>query len=230
MKRLNRDGAPMLGRLPDAPRLDAAGLRAAVDAGAVVVDTRDKQAFKAGHLTGALAIADEATFSTRAGWFVDPERAVVLVASPRRIEGLVRALVRVGLDKVAGYVDPSDVAAMSALGSTPLASVDIAAARRRWENREAIVLDVRARTEYRDGHIPGALHIPASRLMAALDSVPRGKPLLVHCAGGGRSVAAASALLAKGFTDVTDVAGGFDEWAESGNPVETELTARAETA
>lgn len=230
MKRLNRDGAPMLGRLPDAPRLDAARLRAAVEAGAVLVDTRDKQAFKAQHLAGALAIADESTFSTRAGWFVDPDRPVVLVASPRRIEGLVRALVRVGLDKVAGYVDPSDAAAMSALGSAPLASVDIASARRRWEKGEAVILDVRARTEYRAGHIPGALHIPASRLMGALDSVPRDKPLLVHCAGGGRSVAASSALLAKGFADVADVDGGFDAWEDAGNPVETESTARAETA
>ena len=225
MKRLNRDGAPLLGSLPVAKRLDAHGLKAAVASGAIVVDTRGKKAFKAGHPVGALAIADESSFSTRAAWFVDPEHAVVLIAAPDRVERLLRALIRVGLDKVAGYVDAGDAAALAALGSAPLESVDIATARKKWESGEAVILDVRNGGEWRHGHIPGALHVPASQLAASLDSIPRDKPLLVQCAGGNRSVAASSALLGKGFTHVADVAGGFDEWEEAGHPVDRELEA-----
>lgn len=222
MKRLNRDGATLLGALPVATRLDGAGLKAAAAAGAIVVDSRRKKSFKAGHPTGALAIADESSFSTRAGWFVDPERPVVLIAAPDRVERLVRALIRVGLDKIAGFVDAGDAAALAALGTRKLESVDLPTARKRWESGEAVVLDVRNGGEWRHGHIPGALHVPASQLSATLDSVPRDKPLLVHCAGGNRSVAASSALLANGFTHVTDVADGYDGWEEAGFPVEHE--------
>src|SRR5215469_7015599 len=220
MKRMNRDGPSILGRLPAAPQLGAAGLRAAVAGGATVVDTRDKKLFKAGHPSGALAIADESSFSARAAWFVDPERPIVLIASPDRVDRLVRALVRVGLDKVAGFVDASDSATLSALGTAPLESVDTSTARRRWEAGDALLLDVRNGNEYRDGHIPGSMHIPASRLTKKLGDVPRDRPVLVYCAGGNRSVAASSELLSAGFTDVADIAGGFDAWDEAGYPKE----------
>ena len=220
MKRMNRDGPAILGRLPAAPRLDAAALRAAVADGATVVDTRDKRHFKAGHPSCALAIADEPSFSTRAAWFLDPDRAVVLIASPDRVDRLVRALVRVGLDKVAGFVDAGDAATLNALGSAPLESVDPSTARRRWEAGEALLLDVRNGSEYREGHIPGSLHIPASRLKKNLEDVPRDRPVLVYCAGGNRSVAASSQLLSAGFSDVADIAGGFDAWNEAGYPKE----------
>lgn len=225
MKRLNRDGAPLLGSLPVASRLDANGLKAAVAAGAVVVDSRGKRAFKAGHPSGALAIADESSFSTRAAWFVDPDKAVVLIASPDRVDRLVRALIRVGLDKVAGYVDAGDAAMLATLGSATLESVDLTTARKRWESGEAVIVDVRNGGEWRHGHIPGALHVPASRLAAALDEIPRDRPLLVHCAGGNRSVAASSALLANGFAHVADIADGYDGWEEAGYPVEHEQEA-----
>jgi len=225
MKRLNRDGAPLLGRLPVAQRLDASGLKAAVTSGAVVVDTRAKKSFKAGHPSRALAIADESSFSTRAAWFIDPDRAVILIASPERVDRLVRALIRVGLDKVAGYVDAGDASTLSALGIETLESVDLATARRKWESGDAVVLDVRNGGEWSHGHIPGALHLPASTLAATLDFVPRDKPLLVHCAGGNRSVAASSMLLANGFVQVADIADGFDGWEEAGYPVEDERVA-----
>ena len=220
MKRMNRDGPPIIGSLPASPKLDASSLRAAVAAGATVVDTRDKRRFKVGHPTGALAIADESSFSTRAAWFVDPDRPVVLVAAPDRVDRLVRALVRVGLDKVAGFVDAADSATLSALATVPLESVDTSTARRRWEADDALLLDVRNGSEYREGHIPGSLHIPASRLKKRLEDMPRDRQVLVYCAGGNRSVAASSQLLSAGFTDVADVVGGFDAWDEAGYPKE----------
>ncbi len=221
MKRLNRDGAPILSALPLARKLDAAGARRAMGQGAVAIDARSRETFRAGHVRGALGIPDEPSFSTRAAWFVAPERRIVLIARPERVEALVRALVRVGLDGIEGFVDAADPDALAALPSDTLATVDVADARKRWEANDAVVLDVRNSGEYRHGHIPGALHIPCSKLGAALDRVPRDRTVFVHCAGGGRSVAAASALLAGGFSDIADIRGGFDAWADSGNPVET---------
>ena len=220
MKRLNRDGAPILGRLPVPRRLDDGGLREAIASGAVVIDARDREAFRSRHVRGALGIPGESTFSTRCGWFVHPDRPIVLIAPADRVDALVRALVRVGLDSVEGYVDAADATALAAVPSQGLGSVNVSQAQAQWKAGGVTVLDVRAGNEYRHGHIPGALHIPASQLQRSLERVPRDTPLLVHCAGGGRSVAAASALLAQGFTEVSDVLGGFDAWEEAGNPVE----------
>lgn len=220
MKRLNRDGAPILGNTPMPQPLDARSTRAAINAGAQIVDARDRRAFQAGHVKNAISIPDEPTFSTRAAWFVSDERPIVLIARSDRAAALTRALIRVGLDSIAGFVPHDDLGSLRALPSAALPSVDAAAARAQWERNPSTILDVRSTLEYRHGHVPGALHVPASRLLASLERLPRDGPLLVHCAGGGRSSAAASALLAAGFEDVKDVAGGFGAWCDAGNPVE----------
>jgi len=220
MKRLNRDGAPLVGHMAEVARLDAAGVRRKLDAGAQLVDTRARSDFKSGHVAGAFALPDESTFVTRTAWVLDPDGDIVLIAHAERVEPLRHSLHRVGLDRVVGFVDAADEATIEGSAPVALESVDATIARRRWENGDALVLDVRNGGEFRHGHIPGALHIPASRLVAKLDALPRDKQLLVHCAGGGRSVVAASALVAHGFTDVVDVAGGFDAWEEAGYPVE----------
>jgi hydroxyacylglutathione hydrolase len=215
--------------LPAAPCLDAAALRAALDAGAVVIDARESSSFKAGHVAGALSVPDEPTFATRAAWFAQPDVQIVLITRPVRVEALVRALIRVGLDRIEGFVDASDLSATAGLPAEPLKSIAIETAEGRWRSGAAVVIDVRSSLEYRHGHIPGALHIPAGKLLGALDRVPRNRPLMVHCAGGGRSSAAASALMSQGYKDVEDVAGGFDAWEAAGNPTETGSPAQAES-
>jgi hydroxyacylglutathione hydrolase len=215
MKRLNRDGPPLLGSLPVPQRLDGAGLRKAAEIGVTIVDARPKERFRAGHVRGALSIPDESSFATRSGWFVDPATPVVLVCAPKRLGALVRALVRVGLDDIAGWVGEDD-AALASLPSEGLATVDAARLYDVWQRRTGTILDVRNANEYRHGHIPGATLIPASRLAASLDRVPRDTPVYVHCAGGGRSNSASSLLSARGFTQVSDVEGGFGAWSDAG--------------
>jgi hydroxyacylglutathione hydrolase len=132
--------------------------------------------------------------------------------------------VRVGLDNVAGFV--TDVKS-SGLPTTSLPRIDIDEAKRRWSAEEAIVLDVRQRGEFAEGHVPRAMHISSGRLRAKIADVPKGKQLLVMCAGGDRSVSAASVLSSLGFTDVINVSGGFDEWSSQGLPTESGNVAAA---
>lgn len=220
MKRLNRDGAPVLRAIPRPEQFDATRLRAALGSGASVVDARERAAFRAGHIVNALSIPDEPTFSTRSAWFVPADKPIVLIARPERVDALVRAFIRVGLDEIVGYVASADATADGAAAGARLELADIAAARADWERGSAVILDVRSSLEYREGHIPGAIHVPAGQLLGALSRIPHDKPVLVHCASGSRSGAAASALLAHGFDRVKDVAGGFPAWEQAGNPVE----------
>jgi len=82
-----------------------------------------------------------------------------------------------------------------------------------------VVLDVRGRSEWDAGHMPGAVHIPLAELPARLPEIPAGRPIAVHCQGGGRSAIAASVLRAAGASPVANVTGGFEAWTAAGFPV-----------
>ena len=63
------------------------------------------------------------------------------------------------------------------------------------------------------GTVPGAVNIPLAQLPGRLDEIPRDRPVVVHCAGGYRSSVAASVLRKAGWSDVSDLLGGFNAWA-----------------
>jgi hydroxyacylglutathione hydrolase len=104
MKRLNRDGMPILGGIPHPGRLTKAQFDRLLAQGAVLVDTRDKFAFAGGHIPGSINIPAGKNFSTWAGWLLPYDRPLILLAHPSEVEALTRALIRIGLDEVVGYI------------------------------------------------------------------------------------------------------------------------------
>jgi hydroxyacylglutathione hydrolase len=214
MKRLNKEGPPVLGALPTPRRLAAAELAALAGAdGPVVLDLRrDRAAFFARHLRGALFAPFNRTFPTIAGSYVEPELEIVLVAAEADLDEAVRNLLRVGLDRVAGWAPIEAVDELPPAAAAAIPVVDFA---REFEARRrapgAAVLDVRGSSEFAAGHVPGAVQIAHARLAAELARVPAGDPLLVHCESGARSASAASLLARHGFP-VVAVEGRFFDW------------------
>ena len=96
--------------------------------------------------------------------------------------------------------------------------VDILTFARARSDGDAVVIDVRQPSEYAGGHVPGARLIPLASLPTAVHEIPRGRPVYVICASGGRSLAAARALVGAGI-DAVSVAGGTQAWMAAGNPV-----------
>jgi len=86
---------------------------------------------------------------------------------------------------------------------------------------EFIVLDVRESEEFRQGHIPGAVHVPRGFLEMKIEAVAasRDTPLTVYCAGGVRSLLACETLKNMGYTNLESMAGGFGKWRDEGLPV-----------
>ncbi len=82
-----------------------------------------------------------------------------------------------------------------------------------------VTVDVRERSEYVAGHVPGAVLIPMGQLSARLDELDRQAPVYVICASGNRSRSMTDLLRSAGF-DASSVAGGTTAWARSGRPVE----------
>lgn len=211
MKRDNRRGPELLPALPSPPPLaasDVAGLDGRTDL--VVLDTRSREAFFQGHLGGAILAELDEQFCTNAGSYVSEGAAIHLVADAVRVDEAVRALVRVGLDRIVGYITPDTLSDYAKQGGVlrRTRTIDMAAMEAERIAGRANVLDVRGLTEFEAGHVPGAIHVPHTRIATQIDSVPTGKPLLVHCSTGARA-AAAVAMLARLGVDAIEVDDSF---------------------
>jgi rhodanese-related sulfurtransferase len=98
--------------------------------------------------------------------------------------------------------------------SVPEMSVDELAAT--LGDRRVHILDVRERSEFASGRVPGAVHLPLSELSRRVTEVPTGRPIAVICASGSRSRTATRFLLDRGIADAASVKGGTGAWARSG--------------
>jgi len=88
------------------------------------------------------------------------------------------------------------------------------------------LIDVRAKNEWNEGHIPGARHIMLGSLPDRWQEIPNGKPIAFQCATGNRSGIAASFLQARGIENVMNLDGGIEAWREAGLEEEMEIRKR----
>jgi hydroxyacylglutathione hydrolase len=192
------------------------------DQNAQILDTRDPEAFGAGHLKGSINIGLGGQYATWAGTVLDRTRPIVLVTAPGREHESAVRLGRIGFDNVAGFLRDG----LRALENRPELVNDTErvsawyAAERLRSAAPPIVVDVRTIHERKEKRIRGSVHLPLSRLAGRLSEIPAGRPVLVHCAGGYRSSIAASLLQRAGFANVGEIAGGIAGWETAGLPVD----------
>jgi molybdopterin/thiamine biosynthesis adenylyltransferase/rhodanese-related sulfurtransferase len=100
--------------------------------------------------------------------------------------------------------------------------IDANRARELTESEEPLIVDVREQSEWDEGHIPGAVHVPRGHLESRIEreAPDLTRPIVVYCSAGNRSVFAAKTLGELGYEDVTSLAGGFTDWKRNGFPVE----------
>ncbi len=220
MKKLNKTGPEIFGGLPHPARFTLTQFRKALHDNIRIIDTRDKLSFAGGHVRGAVNIQDNSAFSTWAGWILNYDEPFVLIASPHRIEELTRALIRIGLDNMAGYFTDVDSWANQCheLETTEQMTVKDLIGKRAVE--DIAVVDVRGYSEYNAGHIPGAMNLHAGYLLRNLDKIPTDSKVVVHCESGDRSSIAASLLQSQGFDNIINLTGGIAAWRQEGQPVD----------
>ena len=235
MKRINKEGPRVLGSVEQPERLSLERVESLVSSGALVIDTRPAAEFAAAHLPGTINIPINRAFTTWAGWFVPYDTDYHLIVDDRCsycLEDALRELRLIGLDRVRGYAAADVVTALQARGhaTARVGQIDAEGVAQRLAAGTAHVIDVRSTAEWQAGHIPGAHHIPLGELAGKASTLPRERPVIVHCQGGARSAIAASLLQAEGLPDVLNLAGGFNEWRAAGLPVETQAAATAATS
>ena len=225
MKRINKEGPPLLGDFPRPARLGMERLAALLGDEARVIDTRPAADFAAGHVPGTINIPLDRSYPTWAGWLVPYDRDVYLIVDDREGRSLneaVRDLAMIGLDRVAGWCGSEVIVewkeSARELGTVPQLTPRALAERMR--SGEVAVIDVRGRGEWEAGHLTGAANIPLGYLSQHVADVPRDRPVVLHCQAGARSAIAASLLRASGVSGVLNLTGGIAAWQEAGLPVE----------
>ncbi len=214
MKRVNHDGPAVLGLTrgyPDLEALAPAQAAAAARDGAWIVDLRSAEEFGAGHPEGAAHIGFGSKVGYWAGWIVPGDARIVLLASSdTHVRAAQAQLLRVGLDRIDGFVAGGFTAWTEAgLPVQSVSQIDVRELRARLQRRERFTLiDVRTRREFATDHIDGAVNVPVGDLHDANAPLPGG-PVLTMCEAGFRSSLAASLLQRKGVREITNVTGGM---------------------
>ena len=212
---LNRKERELLDEtaMPRALSLDEAD--ELVAAGAMIIDGRDPEAFAHGHLAGSINVGLSGRYAEFAGSVVPSDTDIVLIVDPGfELEGKNR-LARIGFDRVVGYLEhPMEVMAGHP-GKVRQASRLTAGEfqDRRHEIDGLQLVDIRNPGEVQLGTIEGAITIPVGQLPGRLDELDPKAPTVVYCAGGYRSSVAASVLREAGFSDVSDILGGYGAWS-----------------
>lgn len=207
-----------VGHLPFDPelplsRLDAVTAVRRQQNGYLLLDVRDDQAFAAGHLRGAVNVGLSGRFAEYAAAMHAPEQPVILFGDEEQCAEARLRLARVGIDQVTAQVsDLTELERHPELVATSSRLTAAQAAERLAGDPDIQVVDVRGPGEHAGGAMPGAANICVTRLRTRMDELDRSKPVVLHCAGGYRSIAASSLLEANGFNDVSDVLGGYAAW------------------
>ncbi len=181
--------------------------------GALVLDVRHQNDYVKGHIPRSIFIGIDGGFAPWVGALIaDVQQPILLVAPEGRIEETITRLSRVGFDNTIGYLDNGFEAWKKANKEfDTLQSISASEFKKIVNNEDVPVFDVRKESEFNAEHMDGAFNSPLDYLNEYLTEFPDNKTFYVHCAGGYRSVIAASILKSRGIHNLVDIAGGFKD-------------------
>ena len=147
---------------------------------------------------------------------LDIKQPILLITDPGKEEESIIRLSRVGYDNSIGFLEGGfsswekagkEVSTVDRIDATELeAQMD----------KKPLIIDVRKKSEFDSEHVVDAVNIPLNVINNHLSEIPKDRPFVVHCAGGYRSMIAASILKQRGWDNFADVRGGFKAIGETG--------------
>jgi hydroxyacylglutathione hydrolase len=193
---------------------------AAEETGALLLDTRGNADFAKGYIPQSINIAVNGEFAPWVGaMIVDVKQPILLIADPGKEEESVTRLSRVGFDNVLGHLkggfeswvkEGHEVDTVNRITADEFAS--------RVNLKEDVVIDVRKESEYAAEHLEDAYSKPLAYINEWVKDINPDEHFYLHCAGGYRSMIAASILQSRGYRNFTEVGGGFNDIAKTSLP------------
>ena len=192
---------------------------AANETGAVILDTRSAEEFAKGFIPNSINIGIDGNFAMWVGEMItDIKQEILLITEPERAEESIIRLARVGYDNPIGYLK-------GGFDSWTTADKEVDTISRitaeEFESRYSmtpIVIDVRKQSEFESEHVVGAINIPLNQINQKISEFPMDQTFILHCAGGYRSMIAASILKSRGIEQFVDVIGGMTDILKTNIP------------
>jgi glyoxylase-like metal-dependent hydrolase (beta-lactamase superfamily II)/rhodanese-related sulfurtransferase len=181
---------------------------AANETDALILDTRHQNDFIKGFVPQSIFIGINGNFAMWVGAMIpDINQKLLVIADPGTEEEVLTRLSRVGYDQTIGYLNGGFEAWRKS--GKEVDTIDQVTAEELKGMKEPTVVDVRKIGEYQSEHLPDAIHASLEYLNDHMAEIPSEGTYYIHCAGGYRSVIAASILKARGYHNMVDIAGGF---------------------
>lgn len=185
-------------------------------AGSIVLDARTPDVFEKGYIPGAINIGLNGQYAPWVGALLEPHTPIVLVTDPGKEKEAVLRLARVGYENVHGYLEGGMEAWKQAGKETCIMEGINGENFVKEYDGKSPVIDVRNPGEWNAGVLEGASLVTLGKLESHLPDLDKTKHYFIHCAGGYRSMMAASIMKKHGFNKVTNVRGGMGKIKESG--------------
>jgi hydroxyacylglutathione hydrolase len=186
---------------------------------ALVLDTRNAEDFKNGFIPNSINIGLEGSFAQWVGEMIsDINQKILLITYDNKAEEAITRLSRVGYDGVIGYLDGGFntwINANKPIETIERENADTLAIQ---YSQKPMIIDVRKKSEFDSEHIVGAINIPLNQINQHLAVIPKNQHFFLHCAGGYRSMIAASILKQRGWDNFTEIRDGFAELAKTSLP------------
>lgn len=182
--------------------------------GAILLDTRRATLFTEGFIPESISIGLEGRFAEWAGVLLPFHERIVLIAEPGQEEESLIRLSRVGFDQLVGYLEGGYEAWKSAGEAIDLI-IDVDADEMKMDinyDTHMVIVDVRKELEFDNGHVQTAVNIPLNHMtdLSLISNFEENENIYVHCAGGYRSVIAASLMKKQGIHNLRNVLGGYE--------------------
>ena len=194
--------------------------KTAVKGGALLLDTRKADDFEKGFIKGSVNIGLNGQYAVWVGTLINIHQPIVLVAQEGTEHESVLRLARIGFENVVGYLKNGIEAWDEKLEIVHSISAD--ELQKEMQQQDVTILDVRKQGEWNTSRLKDAQFVPLASFPKNLKELDRHKPYIVHCGGGYRSMTAISIMKNEGFTNLTNVYGGFAAMVNAGLEMDTE--------
>jgi glyoxylase-like metal-dependent hydrolase (beta-lactamase superfamily II)/rhodanese-related sulfurtransferase len=183
----------------------------AEETGALILDTRNSRDFYSGHIPQSINIGIQGDFAPWVGAMIgDVKQAIILVTEVGQEEETVTRLTRVGFDHIVGHLEGGfDTWKNAGKEIDTVNRITAQEFANKVKIGESLILDVRKQSEYSAEHVEEAYSRPLAEINDWVKDIDPKQHFYMHCAGGYRSMIAASILQARGYRNFTEVEGGF---------------------
>ena len=178
----------------------------------LILDTRNSTDFAPAHIPNSINIGINGDFAPWVGAIIqNVSQKILLVADPNKVHETITRLVRVGFDNIIGFLEGGFSAWQNAgLQTDMIDRISAIDFEEKYEHSHKIVVDVRKLSEYEAEHVVDAFSKPLAAINSWIESIDQNQHFFLHCAGGYRSMIAASILKQKGISNFSEIDGGFN--------------------